>query len=89
MKRERSSGCVGWGKWNFDGVKPALMSRFKEIRRLEVNLDDYADGVKCVNNGKEEDWGRYIFRYCKCAPKQSITPGKRPMHSMNTKKSPR
>jgi hypothetical protein len=30
---------------------------FKEMGRLEVNLHDYAEGVKWVKDGKEEDWG--------------------------------
>jgi hypothetical protein len=34
---------------------PAFRSAgFIEIGRLEVNLDGYADGVRCVNYGKEE-----------------------------------
>jgi hypothetical protein len=30
---------------------------FREIRRLEVNLDDCVNGVKWMKQGKEEDWG--------------------------------
>jgi hypothetical protein len=44
----------------------------KDIGRLEMNLDDHADGVKWVNDGKEEGWGTYTFRYCKYEPKLRV-----------------
>jgi hypothetical protein len=46
---------VGWGKWK-NGVK---------IRRLEVNLDNFSDGVKWMKDGKDKGWGTYTLRYCK------------------------
>ncbi|KAJ6506797.1 acyl-CoA N-acyltransferase, partial [Mycena sanguinolenta] len=57
--------CYAWVHSSMAGYVAFKKAGFKEIGRLEVNLDDYADGVKWIKNGKEEDWGTYIFRYCK------------------------
>jgi hypothetical protein len=45
---------------------------------LDVDLDDYPDGLEWVKNRNEEDWGTYIRRY-----DQSITPWKRPICWVN------
>jgi hypothetical protein len=42
------------------------------IEKLEVDLDDYAEGVKWMKDGKEEDWGTYTFRHCKYEPKPRV-----------------
>ncbi|KAJ7889430.1 hypothetical protein B0H13DRAFT_1888052 [Mycena leptocephala] len=51
-----------------DGSQPRTAVGFEDIGRLEVDLDDYADGVKWVKDRKEKDWGKHTFRYCKAAP---------------------
>ncbi|KAJ7853203.1 hypothetical protein B0H13DRAFT_1904279 [Mycena leptocephala] len=61
---------------------------FEDIGRMEVDLGDYADGVKWVKDGKEKDCEKYTFRYCKYEA-QSITPGKRLMNSSEHEKSHR
>ncbi|KAJ7865820.1 hypothetical protein B0H13DRAFT_1898381 [Mycena leptocephala] len=47
---------------------------FEDIGRLEVDVDDCADGVKRVKNGKEEDWVTWTFSIGHNA-------GKEPMYS--------
>ncbi|KAJ7849624.1 hypothetical protein B0H14DRAFT_2582351 [Mycena olivaceomarginata] len=39
---------------------------------LEVNLDDFSDGVKWMKDGKEEGWRTYTLRYCKYEPKLRV-----------------
>jgi hypothetical protein len=36
-----------------------------DLGMLEVDVDDYVDGIKWMKDRKEEDWGAYTFRYCK------------------------
>jgi hypothetical protein len=45
---------------------------FEDIGRLEVDLGDYADGVKWVKDRKEKDWGEYTFRYYKYGAKPRV-----------------
>ncbi|KAJ7791847.1 hypothetical protein B0H14DRAFT_3566012 [Mycena olivaceomarginata] len=48
-------------------------SGFREIRRLEVDLNDYADGVKWVNfEGQERGLGDIHFRHIKYEPKHRV-----------------
>ncbi|KAK7028649.1 acetyltransferase [Favolaschia claudopus] len=61
--------CSAWVHSSMAGYPVFQKAGFKEIGRLEVNLDDYADGVKWVKDGKEQDWGTYTFRYCMYEPK--------------------
>jgi hypothetical protein len=44
-----------WVNSSMDRYPMFVKAGFKEIWKLEVNLDDYADGVKWVKNGKEQD----------------------------------
>ncbi|KAJ7076018.1 hypothetical protein B0H15DRAFT_865156 [Mycena belliarum] len=61
--------CFAWVHGSMAGAPVFLKAGFKEIGKLELNLDDYADGVKWVKDGKEQDWGTYTFRYCMYEPK--------------------
>ncbi|KAJ7256172.1 hypothetical protein B0H12DRAFT_518422 [Mycena haematopus] len=61
--------CYAWVHSSMAGYPVFVKAGFKEIGKLEANLDDYADGVKWVKDGKEHDWGTYTFRYCKYDPK--------------------
>ncbi|KAF9435828.1 hypothetical protein BGZ76_005431 [Entomortierella beljakovae] len=58
-----SSSMSGWPAFAKGG--------FVEVGRLELNLDDYAQGVKWKkDNNEETDWGVYIWRWMKRVPKQ-------------------
>ncbi|KAJ7878431.1 hypothetical protein B0H13DRAFT_1722326 [Mycena leptocephala] len=59
--------CYAWVHASVAGYPVFYKAGFREIGRLEVNLDDYADG-----DGKEQDWGMYTFRYCKYEPKPKV-----------------
>ncbi|KAJ7321119.1 acyl-CoA N-acyltransferase [Mycena albidolilacea] len=61
--------CYAWVHASMAGYPVFRKAGFKEIGKLELNLDDYADGVKWVKDGEEQDWGTYTFRYCKYEPK--------------------
>ncbi|KAJ7847402.1 hypothetical protein B0H13DRAFT_1907330 [Mycena leptocephala] len=58
-------------KWEMDFNRARRMAGypafrkvgFEDIGRLEVDLDDYADGIKWVKDRKEKDWGKYTFRH--------------------------
>ncbi|KAJ7844200.1 acyl-CoA N-acyltransferase [Mycena leptocephala] len=64
--------CYAWVHASMAGYPVFYKAGFREIGRLEVNLDDYADGVKWIKDGKEQDWGMYTFRYCKYEPKPKV-----------------
>ncbi|KAJ6461327.1 hypothetical protein C8R45DRAFT_531867 [Mycena sanguinolenta] len=61
--------CYAWVHSSMAGYPVFLKAGFKEIGKLELNLDNYAKGVKWMKDGKEQDWGTYTFRYCKYEPK--------------------
>ncbi|KAF8202752.1 acyl-CoA N-acyltransferase [Mycena galopus ATCC 62051] len=61
--------CYAWVYASMAGYPLFYKAGFREIGRLEVNLDEYANGVKWMKDGNEQDWGMYTFRYCKYEPK--------------------
>ncbi|KAJ7879338.1 hypothetical protein B0H13DRAFT_1892297 [Mycena leptocephala] len=46
---------------NVPGLKVSAMATVLD----QPEQYDYADGVKRMKDGKEEDWGTYTFGYCK------------------------
>ncbi|KAF9342660.1 hypothetical protein BGX26_007079 [Mortierella sp. AD094] len=67
-------GVFCWVSSSMGGWPAYAKSGFVEIGRLELTLDDYAQGVKWrVKNHEgeetEQDWGVYIWRWMKRDPK--------------------
>ncbi|KAF9122226.1 hypothetical protein BG015_005622 [Linnemannia schmuckeri] len=57
-----SSSMGGWPAYANAG--------FVEVGRLELNLDDYAQGIKWdQGDGSEKDWGTYYWPYMRRDPK--------------------
>ena len=65
--RADDDGVYCWVHASEAGHKAFAKQGFKEVGRLEVNLDDFAP-APCAEEGRDGQWGRYIFRYMKRVP---------------------
>lgn len=77
LERARSENVFCWVSSSMAGVPIFGKSGFKEVGRLEVELDDWAEGIKkpILRDGsedsevlREESWGKYIWTWMKWTP---------------------
>ncbi|KAF9909586.1 hypothetical protein BX616_011126 [Lobosporangium transversale] len=68
-------GVSCWVSSSMSGWPAFAKAGFVEVGRLELNLDDYAQGIKRkIRSGedsvvkREEDWGTYIWRWMRRDP---------------------
>jgi ribosomal protein S18 acetylase RimI-like enzyme len=65
--------CYTWVHSSMARYPAFRKSGFREIGRLEVDLNDYANGVKWVNfEGRERGLGDIHFRHIKYEPKHRV-----------------
>ncbi|KAF4773074.1 acetyltransferase [Colletotrichum scovillei] len=67
-KADREPGVYCWVQSSMGGQKAFERQGFREVGRLEADLDEFADGVKpggklASVTGSEEFWGRYSWVY--------------------------
>jgi predicted N-acetyltransferase YhbS len=55
-------GVYSWVHTSDNGRLAFQKMGFREVRKLEVELDDFA-GTMWNEEREDERWGRYIFRY--------------------------
>jgi GNAT superfamily N-acetyltransferase len=59
-----------WVSSSMGGWRAYAKAGFVEVGRLELCLDDYAQGVKWKQeDGSEKDWGTYFWPYMRRDPK--------------------
>ncbi|KAF9117628.1 hypothetical protein BGW39_001998 [Mortierella sp. 14UC] len=59
-----------WVSSSMGGWPAYAKAGFVEVGRLELNLDDYAQGIKWnQEDGSEKDWGTYYWPYMRRDPK--------------------
>lgn len=56
-------GVACWVHSSDTGWRAFEKNGFKEERRLELELDDYAGGLREIPHQGSERWGKYVFRY--------------------------
>lgn len=66
-KKADRDGVTCWVHSSDGGWRAFEKNGFKEDRRLELDLDEYADQPRKGEDGK---WGKYIFRYMQRKPQQ-------------------
>lgn len=66
-RRADAAGVSAWVHSSEAGAGAFEKLGFREVRRLEVDLDEYCDGVGVPEGmerrGEGMGWGRYVFRY--------------------------
>ena len=62
--RADADGVFCWVHASDAGHKMFAKQGFKELGKLQVDLDEYASGP-CEEEGTNGKWGKYIFRYLK------------------------